>query len=97
MSICSRVDIKMVYQSVEPLASDMPLAVLVKASGSSPDGLSKRCVASEMLRLDESLESGDTCVSKIIVLQIRSGKFCTNFGAFECDLHILSSAMARGR
>lgn len=48
----------MMYRSMEPLTSDMPLAVLVRASGSSPDRLSKRCVASEMLRLDESLESG---------------------------------------
>lgn len=76
----------MMYQSVEPLTSDMPLAVWVKASGSSPDRLSKRCVASEMLRLDESLESGDTFVAKT-VLQIRSGEFCTNLGAFEHDLH----------
>lgn len=45
----------MVYQSMEPLASDMPLPVLMKASGLSPDGLSKRCVASEMLRLNKSL------------------------------------------
>lgn len=77
----------MMYQCVEPLTSDTPLAVWVKASGSSPDRLSKRCVASEMLRLDERLESGDTFVAKIIVLQIRSGKFCTNLGAFEHDLH----------
>lgn len=73
----------MIYQSMEPLASDMPLAVLVKACGSSPDRLSKRCMASEKLRLDASLESGDTCMAKIIVLQIRSVKFCTNLGAFE--------------
>lgn len=59
----------------------------MKASESSPDRLSKRCVASEMLRLDGSLESGDTFVAKIIVLQIRSGKFCPNLGAFEHDLH----------
>ena len=43
---------------MEPLASVVPVAVWVKARG-DPQLDKAECVASEMLRLHENLESGD--------------------------------------
>lgn len=81
--------IKIVCQSVQPLASDMPVAVLEKASGLPTVGQSKRCVASEMLRLDEfRVVTRDTFVKKLLCYKVGVGRgFVLTWGDLWTSVH----------
>lgn len=99
MSICSRVGFESELAALEKwcqsgTAFDIPVAVLLMGG---PQLGKAEIVASEMLKLDESLEvvTRDTFVVKIIVLlHIRSGRCFVLTWASE---HYLHSAFSSGR